>query len=218
MARALKYSWTAAVYITAPSADTKGKNVISTITLNGMPRLNTEVCRGAFRKQEEKTGGKKATDKTKDQELKPGNLEDYVVLKDTIQAAAWCHLQSFKDSVSLPEVIGMEVFPVHRRRDQEIKGAKTWNSGRSSARGHEDLCLDADNPDRSSLPATSRGLRDQTSQARKDLSDVPSFPYNACESRQKGTYSSDLVQVFWSAPASVTSEGRRRRTDLHSTS
>jgi hypothetical protein len=34
--------------------------------------------------------------------------EDYVVLKDTIQAAAWCHLQSFKDSVSLPEVIGME--------------------------------------------------------------------------------------------------------------
>ncbi|CAL8347669.1 unnamed protein product [Gadus morhua 'NCC'] len=28
----------------------------------------------------------------------------------------------------------------------------------------------------------------------------------------------DLVQVFWSAPASVTSEGRRRRTDLHSTS
>ncbi|CAL8240749.1 unnamed protein product [Gadus morhua 'NCC'] len=97
-------------------------------------------------------------------------------------------------------------------------------------------------PDRSSLPATSRGLRDQTSQARKDLSGVPSFPYNACESRQKGTYSSvsvsesdsvtsdhpdasfclfcleDLVQVFWSAPASVTSEGRRRRTDLHSTS
>ena len=134
------------------------------------------------------------------------------------------------------------VFSVHRRRDQEIKGAKTWSSGRSSARGHEDLCLDADNPDRSSLPATSGGLRDQTSQARKDLSDVPSFPYNACESRQKGTYSSvsvsesdsvtsdhpdasfclfcleDLVQVFWSAPASVTSEGRRRRTDLHSTS
>ncbi|CAL8234368.1 unnamed protein product, partial [Arctogadus glacialis] len=53
----------------------------------------------------------------------------------------------------------------------------------------------------------------------KDLSDVPSFPYNACESRQKGTYSSRiLVQVFWSAPASVTSEGRRRGTDLHSTS
>ena len=43
MARALKYSWTAAVYITAPSADTKGQNVISTITLNAMPRLNTEV-------------------------------------------------------------------------------------------------------------------------------------------------------------------------------
>ncbi|KAK0146581.1 hypothetical protein N1851_014085 [Merluccius polli] len=34
--------------------------------------------------------------------------EDDVVLKDTIQAAAWCQLQSFKDSVSLPEVIGME--------------------------------------------------------------------------------------------------------------
>ncbi|KAK0135981.1 hypothetical protein N1851_028134 [Merluccius polli] len=31
-----------------------------------------------------------------------------VVLKDTIQAATWCQLQSFKDSVSLPEVIGME--------------------------------------------------------------------------------------------------------------
>ncbi|CAL8255536.1 unnamed protein product [Boreogadus saida] len=47
-------------------------------------------------------------DKTEDQELEPGNLEDDVVLKDTIQAAAWCQLQSFKDSVSLPEVIGME--------------------------------------------------------------------------------------------------------------
>ena len=34
--------------------------------------------------------------------------QDDVVLKDTIQAAAWCQLQSFKDSVSLPEVIGME--------------------------------------------------------------------------------------------------------------
>ncbi|XP_059915856.1 uncharacterized protein LOC132463593 isoform X2 [Gadus macrocephalus] len=66
------------------------------------------VCRGAFRKQEEKTGGKKATDKTEDQELEPGNLEEDVVLKDTIQAAAWCQVQSFKDSVSLPEVIGME--------------------------------------------------------------------------------------------------------------
>ena len=42
---------------------------------------------------------------------------------------------------------------------------------------------DADNQDRSSLLATSRGLRDQTSQARKDLSDVSSFPDNACESR-----------------------------------
>ncbi|KAK0135978.1 hypothetical protein N1851_024264 [Merluccius polli] len=60
------------------------------------------------RKQEEKTGGRKATDKTEDQELEPGNLEDDVVLKDTIQAATWCQLQSFKDSVSLPEVIGME--------------------------------------------------------------------------------------------------------------
>ncbi|KAK0135141.1 hypothetical protein N1851_019142 [Merluccius polli] len=36
------------------------------------------------------------------------NLEDDVVLKDTIQAAAWCQLLSYKDSVSLPEVIGME--------------------------------------------------------------------------------------------------------------
>ncbi|CAL8356108.1 unnamed protein product [Boreogadus saida] len=50
-------------------------------------------------------------DKTEDQELEPGNLEDDVVLKDRIQAAAWCQLQSFKDSVSLPEVIGMEVEP-----------------------------------------------------------------------------------------------------------
>ncbi|CAL8282791.1 unnamed protein product [Gadus morhua 'NCC'] len=48
------------------------------------------------------------SDKTEDQELEPGNLEDDVVLKDTIQAAAWCQLQYFKDSVSLPEVIGME--------------------------------------------------------------------------------------------------------------
>ena len=35
-------------------------------------------------------------------------FKEDVVLKDTIQAAAWCRLQSFKDSVSLPEVIGME--------------------------------------------------------------------------------------------------------------
>ncbi|XP_056441014.1 uncharacterized protein LOC130378155 [Gadus chalcogrammus] len=48
------------------------------------------------------------SDKTEDQELEPGNLEEDVVLKDTIQAAAWCQVQSFKDSVSLPEVLGME--------------------------------------------------------------------------------------------------------------
>ncbi|XP_030211826.1 uncharacterized protein LOC115543565 [Gadus morhua] len=33
---------------------------------------------------------------------------DDVFLKDTIEAAAWCQLQSFTDHVSLPMVIGME--------------------------------------------------------------------------------------------------------------
>ncbi|XP_059929373.1 uncharacterized protein LOC132473321 [Gadus macrocephalus] len=146
MARALKYSWTAAVYITAPSADTKGQNVISTITLNAMPRLNTEVCRGAFRKQEEKTGGKKATDKTEDQELEPGNLEDYVVLKDTIQAAAWCQLQSFKDSVSLPEVIGMEGWEqmaasTQRKSHDGGDEEETWKPFQFSFRLHTDYEL-----------------------------------------------------------------------------
>ena len=33
---------------------------------------------------------------------------DDVFLKDTIEAAAWCQLQTFTDHVSLPIVIGME--------------------------------------------------------------------------------------------------------------
>ena len=33
---------------------------------------------------------------------------DDVFLKDTIEAAAWCQLQSFTDHVSLPMVIGVE--------------------------------------------------------------------------------------------------------------
>ncbi|XP_056463769.1 centromere protein N [Gadus chalcogrammus] len=36
------------------------------------------------------------------------NLADDVFLKDTIEAAAWCQLQTFTDLVSLPMVIGME--------------------------------------------------------------------------------------------------------------
>ncbi|CAL8257427.1 unnamed protein product [Arctogadus glacialis] len=96
--------------------------------------------------QEEKTGGKKATDKTEDQELEPGNLEDDVVLKDTIQAAAWCQLQSFKDSVSLPEVIGMEGWEqmaasTQRKSHDGGDEEETWKPFQFSFRLHTDYEL-----------------------------------------------------------------------------
>ncbi|CAL8326568.1 unnamed protein product [Boreogadus saida] len=78
--------------------------------------------------------------------------EDDVVLKDTIQAAAWCQLQSFKDSVSLPEVIGMEGWEQmaastqrksHDGRDEE----ETWKPFQFSFRLHTDyelFCVEMD--------------------------------------------------------------------------
>ena len=69
--------------------------------------------------------------------------EDYVVLKDTIQAAAWCQLQSFMDSVSLPEVIGMEGWEqmaVSTQRKSHDGGdeEETWKPFQFSFRLHTD--------------------------------------------------------------------------------
>ena len=72
--------------------------------------------------------------------------EDDVVLKDTIQAAAWCHLQSFKDSVSLPEVIGMEGWEqmaasTQRKSDDGGDEEETWKPFQFSFRLHTDYEL-----------------------------------------------------------------------------
>ncbi|CAL8394608.1 unnamed protein product [Boreogadus saida] len=85
-------------------------------------------------------------DKTEDQELEPGNLEDDVVLKDTIQAAAWCQLQSFKDSVSLLEVIGMEGWEqmaasTQRKSHDGGDEEETWKPFQFSFRLHTDYEL-----------------------------------------------------------------------------
>ena len=70
--------------------------------------------------------------------------EDYVVLKDTIQAAAWCQLQSFKDSVSLPEVIGMEGWEqmtasTQRKSHDGGDEEETWKPFQFSFRLHTDM-------------------------------------------------------------------------------
>ncbi|CAL8378225.1 unnamed protein product [Boreogadus saida] len=85
-------------------------------------------------------------DKTEDQELEPGNLEDDVVLKDTIQAAAWCQLQSFKDSVSLLKVIGMEGWEqmaasTQRKSHDGGDEEETWKPFQFSFRLHTDYEL-----------------------------------------------------------------------------
>ncbi|XP_059899586.1 uncharacterized protein LOC132451243 isoform X1 [Gadus macrocephalus] len=86
------------------------------------------------------------SDKTEDQELEPGNLEDDVVLKDTIQAAAWCQLQSFKDRVSHPEVIGMEGWEqmaasTQRKSHDGGDEEETWKPFLFSFRLHTDYEL-----------------------------------------------------------------------------
>ncbi|CAL8255323.1 unnamed protein product [Boreogadus saida] len=88
----------------------------------------------------------RVNDKTEDQELEPGNLEDDVVLKDTIQAAAWCQLQSFKNSVSLPEVIGMEGWEqmaasTQRKSHDGGDEEETWKPFQFSFRLHTDYEL-----------------------------------------------------------------------------
>ncbi|CAL8372752.1 unnamed protein product [Gadus morhua 'NCC'] len=82
----------------------RGEQLVRREELTGQQTPDTILTKD----EEDIGGGMPAVDKTEDQELEPGSLEDDVVLKDTIQAAAWCQLQSFKDSVSLPEVIGMD--------------------------------------------------------------------------------------------------------------
>ncbi|CAL8258912.1 unnamed protein product [Arctogadus glacialis] len=72
--------------------------------------------------------------------------EDDVVLKDTIQAAAWCQLQSFKDSVSLPEVIGMEGWEqmaasTQRKSHDGGDEKETWKPFQFSFRLHTDYEL-----------------------------------------------------------------------------
>ena len=72
--------------------------------------------------------------------------EDDVVLKDTIQAAAWCQLQSFKDSVSLPEVIGMEGWEqmaasTQRKSHDGGDEEETWKPFQFSFRLHTDYEL-----------------------------------------------------------------------------
>ncbi|CAL8287098.1 unnamed protein product [Arctogadus glacialis] len=162
MARALKYSWTAAVFITAPSADTKGQNVLSThikchasVKYRGLQRSFQEAGREDGRKKSYriKISAQKGLElpqqhpALKDQVMYRLLIqEDDVVLKDTIQAAAWCQLQSFKDSVSLPEVIGMEGWEqmaasTQRKSHDGGDEEETWKPFQFSFRLHTDYEL-----------------------------------------------------------------------------
>ncbi|CAL8235758.1 unnamed protein product [Arctogadus glacialis] len=137
-----------------------GQNVLSTITLNAMPRLNTER---SFQEAGREDGRKKSYrikisaqkglellqqhPALKDQVMYRLLIqEDDVVLKDTIQAAAWCQLQSFKDSVSLPEVIGMEGWEqmaasTQRKSHDGGDEEETWKPFQFSFRLHTDYEL-----------------------------------------------------------------------------